>query len=445
VTPAEELSSSGYEGGPFDPASTDYTLENTGASSINWQAAKTQGWVTLSATSGTLAAGANTTVTVSINSTANSLAANTYNDTVTFTNTTNGDGDTSRGVMLTVEPCPLPAAPTNPLPGDKAIDISLTTDLDWDDSDGATSYDVYFGTTYPPEKVGTVSDSAYDPGLLNKDSIYYWRIIAKNDCGETTGDLWQFTTAQQPIHIILHRDGAIWSSETGWDVSAPPYYPGTDYARALELREDASYAILHRDGAIYDSATGWLTTSPPYYPGTTWAVDMKLEESGYVLLHRDGAIWSTSGGWILTAPPYYPGTAYAKALEVRDDASYAILHRDGAIYDSASDWVMTSPPYYPGTAYAVDMKLNDSAYVILHQDGALWSSDTGWTLTAPPYYPTTDYARALVLVGAGYKILHRDGAIYDSATGWIMTSPPYYPGTVYAVDLEVQVAVPKVR
>jgi parallel beta-helix repeat protein len=438
VTPSEGLSSLGSEGGPFDPSSTDYTLENTGGASINWQAAKTQGWVTLSTTGGSLAPAASTTVTVSINSTANSLAADTYNDTVTFTNTTNGGGDTSRGVMLTVESCPQPAAPANPLPGDTAIDISLTTDLDWDDSDGATSYDVYFGTTYPPEKVGTVSTSAYDPGLLDKNTLYYWRIVAKNDCGETTGDLWQFTTAQQPIHIILHRDGALWSSDTGWDVSAPPYYPGTDYARALELREDASYAILHRDGAIYDSATGWFTTSPPYYPGTAWAVDMKLEESGYVILHRDGAIWSTSGGWILTAPPYYPGTAYAKALEVREDASYAILHRDGAIYDSASGWVMTSPPYYPGTNYAVDMKLAESDYVILHRDGAIWSTSGGWIVTTPPYYPTTDYARALVLVEDGYKILHRDGAIYDSATGWVMTSPPHYPGTNYAMDLEVR-------
>jgi hypothetical protein len=438
VTPSEGLSSSGSEGGPFDPLSTDYTLENTGGASINWQAAKTQGWVTLSAAGGSLAPAASITVTVSINSAASSLTANTYNDTVTFTNTTNGDGNTTRGVMLTVEPCPKPAAPTNPSPGDTAIDISLTTDLDWDDSDGATSYDVYFGTTYPPEKVGTVSDSAYDPGLLDKNTLYYWRIVAKNDCGDTTGDLWQFTTAQQPIHIILHRDGAIWSSDTGWNVSTPPYYPGTAYAKALEVRDDASYVILHYDGAIYDSAAGWVMTSPPYYPGTAWAVDMKLEESGYVILHRDGALWSSSEGWILTAPPYYPGTAYAKALEVREDASYAILHRDGAIYDSASGWVMTSPPYYPSTAYAVDMKLNDSAYVLLHQDGALWSSDTGWILTAPPYYPGTAYARALVLVGAGYKILHRDGAIYDSATGWVMTSPPYYPGTAYAVDLEVR-------
>jgi hypothetical protein len=59
-------------------------------------------------------------------------------------------------------------------------------------------------------------------------------------------------------------------------MTAPPYYPGTDYARALVL-VGAGYKILHRDGAIYDSATGWVMTAPPYYPGTNYAVDLELK------------------------------------------------------------------------------------------------------------------------------------------------------------------------
>jgi hypothetical protein len=118
------------------------------------------------------------------------------------------------------------------------------------------------------------------------------------------------------------------------------------------------YVILHKDGAIYDSATGWLVTTPPYYPGTTWAVDMKLSGSGYVILHKDGAIWSTSAGWVMTTPPYYAGSNYARALQlVGSNGTYVILHKDGALYNSATGWITTTPPYYPGTAYAVGLEV----------------------------------------------------------------------------------------
>jgi M6 family metalloprotease-like protein len=104
VTPAGNLSASGVYGGPFSSPSQIYTLTNSGSTSINWTAAKTQDWVTLSAPSGTLAAGASTSVTASINANANTLNVGSYSDTVTFTNTTNGTGNTTRGVSLTINP-----------------------------------------------------------------------------------------------------------------------------------------------------------------------------------------------------------------------------------------------------------------------------------------------------------------------------------------------------
>ena len=102
VTPADGFSSSGNSGGPFSPSSKPYTLQNTGGSSINWTASNGQTWVSLSSTSGTLGPGASTTVTVSINSSANSLTPGSYSDTASFTNTTNGNGNTTRSVSLTV-------------------------------------------------------------------------------------------------------------------------------------------------------------------------------------------------------------------------------------------------------------------------------------------------------------------------------------------------------
>ena len=102
VAGAGGLSSSGTAGGPFSPSALSYTLTNPGGTAIAWTAAKTQTWVTLSSSGGTLAAGGTATVTVTINSGANSLAAGSYSDTVTLTNTTNGAGNTTRAVSLTV-------------------------------------------------------------------------------------------------------------------------------------------------------------------------------------------------------------------------------------------------------------------------------------------------------------------------------------------------------
>ena len=104
VTPSTGLTSTGNQGGPFSPSSAQYTLSNPGSVAINWSATHlpAAGWVTMSPTSGTLAPGGSTTVTVSINSGANALAVGNYGDTITFTNTTNGAGSTNRAVQLAV-------------------------------------------------------------------------------------------------------------------------------------------------------------------------------------------------------------------------------------------------------------------------------------------------------------------------------------------------------
>jgi hypothetical protein len=99
--------SSGNAGGSFSPSSILYTLSNTGQSPLNWTAAKTQNWVSLDTTSGTLAAGASTQITASLNPAATSLAVGSYSDTISFSNTSNNNGNTTREVGLTVNPIPV--------------------------------------------------------------------------------------------------------------------------------------------------------------------------------------------------------------------------------------------------------------------------------------------------------------------------------------------------
>jgi len=354
VTPADGLTSSGIQGGPFTPSSKAYTLQNTGGSSIDWTASKLQTWTTLSSASGTLNAGASTTLTVSLNSGANSLSPGSYSDTVSFTNTTNGNGNTTRPVSVTVNVpiqthtvttspsglhvvvdgttytaphsftwevvsshslmapspqsgasgvryvygtwsdgggqshvitapsspttytasfttqytlttmvnpagggtinpagtnwydsgqhlsisananpgytfkswsgdltettnptaiamtgpksvtgnfCAIPGTPFSPTPSDGANGISTLPTLSWAATLNTDSYEVYFGTTSPPTiRVATPTTPSYSPSpALSYRTTYYWQVVAKNGCGNSTpGPVWRFTTCSLP-------------------------------------------------------------------------------------------------------------------------------------------------------------------------------------------------------------------------------------------------------
>ena len=103
---AGSLDSNGPVGGTFTPSSTTFTISNSGSGPLSWTAAKTATWLTLSTSSGTVNPGLTTTVTASINTNANALAQGSYADTITFTNSTNGTGNTTRGATLLVQSKP---------------------------------------------------------------------------------------------------------------------------------------------------------------------------------------------------------------------------------------------------------------------------------------------------------------------------------------------------
>ncbi len=111
ITPFSDFYSAGDQGGPFSSPSKIYTISNTSDSSLDWFVSASQPWLTVNPSSGTLGGGANVNVTVSINSNANSLLPGTYNDILNFVNQTNGNGNTSRNIQLTVRGVVLPPPP----------------------------------------------------------------------------------------------------------------------------------------------------------------------------------------------------------------------------------------------------------------------------------------------------------------------------------------------
>jgi subtilase family serine protease len=95
----------GPAGGPFNPGSYSYSFVDSGTNALTWTASATQAWLSLSATSGTLAVGGTATVVATINANANGLGNGVYTDTITFTDTGTGFVETEP-VTLTVSAPP---------------------------------------------------------------------------------------------------------------------------------------------------------------------------------------------------------------------------------------------------------------------------------------------------------------------------------------------------
>jgi hypothetical protein len=92
-------------------------------------------------------------------------------------------------------------AVSNPSPAKGAVDITQTPVLTWTPGVFADTYEVYFGadaTSLELKGSGNLGDESFEPGQLEWDTTYYWRIDEANNANANspwTGPLWSFTTA----------------------------------------------------------------------------------------------------------------------------------------------------------------------------------------------------------------------------------------------------------
>ena len=99
-----------------------------------------------------------------------------------------------------------PGAVGHPQPSNASTDVAMDAVLSWTPSDRAASHELYFGTdqdtvryadTGSPEYKGSraLGVENYDPGLLEAETSYYWRVDEVDAQGNTIkGPIWIFTT-----------------------------------------------------------------------------------------------------------------------------------------------------------------------------------------------------------------------------------------------------------
>jgi uncharacterized protein (TIGR02145 family) len=194
-----------------------------------------------------------------------------------------------------------PEVPTSPNPEDGATNQNIeATTLSWtctDPESDPLTYDVYFGTDNPPTQVATgQSETTYDPGTLQYNTQYFWKIVAHDDQGNSTeGTVWSFTTEEEPTPFTcgdLFVDGrddnsyetvqigdqcwmaenlaylpAVSPNENG-SYTEPYYYVygynGTDVAQAKASQNYQNFGVLYNWPAsrtACPSDDGWHTAT----------------------------------------------------------------------------------------------------------------------------------------------------------------------------------------
>jgi hypothetical protein len=176
---------------------------------------------------------------------------------------------------------PPPGQASNPNPPDEATDVNVIADLSWSAGLGATSYDVYFGTSSPGTFQGNQTHTIFDPGIMAGYTTYYWRIDSVNDKGiKTIGTVWSFTTIDLRASNPNPPDGATdvsvtadlsWSAGPG--ATSYDVHFGTDSPGTLQCNQTDT---------IFDPGTmaGYTT----YY----WRIDSVNSQWGTAV----GTVWS---------------------------------------------------------------------------------------------------------------------------------------------------------
>ncbi len=158
----------------------------------------------------------------------------------------------------------------SPDPANGAVDVKQTPILSWSPGVYAASHQLYFGddqeavrnaNTGSPEYKGTgdLGAQSYEPGKLEWNATYYWRIDEVNNINPDspwTGSLWSFTTANflvvDDFEDYDAGENQIWYTwKDGLGYGTPgvePYSPGNGTGSAVGDESTPSYTeetIVH--------------------------------------------------------------------------------------------------------------------------------------------------------------------------------------------------------
>ncbi|MHC4558216.1 MAG: LamG-like jellyroll fold domain-containing protein [Planctomycetota bacterium] len=165
-----------------------------------------------------------------------------------------------------------PTKAHEPAPTDGSAFQDPNVDLSWELGFGGAVQTVYFGEDYDAVNDGTiqgvqVGSAAYDPGTLEYDTTYYWRVETFGGYGLIKGDVWSLKTTLPGLGtIVLERwnnfPGTVPELRNFWKYPNDP--DEVETLSQFSWDQDLSEYGARIYGWVYAPATGdytfWLCT-----------------------------------------------------------------------------------------------------------------------------------------------------------------------------------------
>jgi|GEM_PF-1097365 len=192
-------------------------------------------------------------------------------------------------------------------PSNAASNQPINGTLTWHSASGATSYDVYLGTSNPPTtKVSAAqTDTTYAYASLSNNTTYYWKIVAKTGSGsmDATGSPWSFTTivaAPGAFNLTGPSNSATnqaiagslsWQSSTnatGYDVYLDMNNPPVTVVSSNQPGTSYSYSGLSNSTAYYWKIVAKNTGGNTVATGSPWSFTTIVAAPGAFNLSSPG-------------------------------------------------------------------------------------------------------------------------------------------------------------
>jgi pectinesterase len=361
-----------------------------------------------------------------------------------------------------------------PKPDNNQIRVELNPTLSWIPGRNAQSHNVYFGTENPPPLAYNTTEWTYNPGTLEPNTIYYWKVDEVDGDEIVEGNIWEFRTrvdnlppkviqpfpADDAIDVDVPIERLLWEGDsiqidlyhTYWGVdqdslnlissySVEGYYlPPLVIGETYYWRVDAENQVGTTQGDLWQfSMKKSFYNIPDYYQSDDDQGIISFEVEDYT----DSTIISEHVWTFVTEPSDYSGSGAMQLLPDNGTVYNTTYFERCSRLDYAVDFIKTGTHYIWIRAYAPSTSSNTFHMGInfIEEKNASRIGDFKGTeqwewINAHPNDSTWIRSFEVEAIGTqGVSLwFAEDGVIADKI---VLTTDPNYVPTGYGPDVTV--------